>query len=357
MQRGQKKAGRRKRAVRIAAAALACSLCGACAPKECRDYTIQMEQYFVEYSDQYDYWDVLTVEYPKLSGIEEPLAGQIDRLLYDMAMEQIDYWHLYPDEDVRALQEEHYQIFCSDVHCEVPFHSQYLMSVHFKEVYAPISPVYYIHMTERSANVDLATGRQFKLGDILQIDEAFIGFWCERVREEGTYGDLIVNGSDTRQTFLEWFLSAKEDRQDAPAVCASSSEMPSFYIEEVHINDVFTQSWHELAAAEGAPDGGQSIVFTPFFYIDADKDLVIGISFAPRVDALLYVTAVENSFSAHFGSKELEPYRTDSAFWELLDQSEPAGEVLGCKDLQENRWLGKNAAVWGFREDIDVDFD
>lgn len=39
------------------------------APKGYTDYTVQKEQYYVEYSEKYDYWDVLTVEYPRLEGI------------------------------------------------------------------------------------------------------------------------------------------------------------------------------------------------------------------------------------------------------------------------------------------------
>ena len=96
-------------------------------PKGCHDYTIQKEQYYVEYSDQYDYWDVITVEYPVLSGVQGEQAEGINRLLYDTAMEQVDYWHLSPNEEVKELQEK-YSIYSSDVRCEVPYHSQYLMS-------------------------------------------------------------------------------------------------------------------------------------------------------------------------------------------------------------------------------------
>lgn len=35
------------------------------------DYTVQKEQYYVQYSEQYDYLEVLTVEYPRLEGTEE----------------------------------------------------------------------------------------------------------------------------------------------------------------------------------------------------------------------------------------------------------------------------------------------
>ncbi len=41
-------------------------------------------------------------------------------------------------------------------------------------------------------------------------------------------------------------------------------------------------------------------------------------------------------------------YRTDSDFWSWYDASEAAGEVLECKDLQQNLWLGKEASVWEF---------
>lgn len=31
-------------------------------PKRYQNYTVRLEQYFVEYSEEYDYWDVLTVD-------------------------------------------------------------------------------------------------------------------------------------------------------------------------------------------------------------------------------------------------------------------------------------------------------
>ena len=67
-------------------------------PKGCLDYTVQMEQYYVEYSDEYDYWDVLTVEYPWLQEADTEFREQINAVLYDMAMERVYYWHLSPDE-------------------------------------------------------------------------------------------------------------------------------------------------------------------------------------------------------------------------------------------------------------------
>ena len=61
---------------------------------------------------------------------------------------------------------------------------------------------------------------------------------------------------------------------------------------------------------------------------------------------------MENSFLGHFENEDLEPYRTESEFWDLYEKSESAGEVLECADLQENLWLGKDASVWDYLEEM-----
>lgn len=55
------------------------------------DYTVQMKQHFVEYSDQYEYWDVLTVEYLQIEGIDEEIQEQLNTLMYDTAMDRVNY--------------------------------------------------------------------------------------------------------------------------------------------------------------------------------------------------------------------------------------------------------------------------
>lgn len=165
-------------------------------PSGYQDYKIQKGQYFVEYSEKYDYWDVLTIEYPVLQDIETEQVAAINDIFYKMAMEKVNYWHLEPDTEVKELQKE-YSIFSSDVHCEVPYHSQHLVSVHFQEAYAPISPVHYIHMTERAANVDLTTGKNYTLSDILTINEDFSKLWCQQAYASGDYGDMIQEDDDT----------------------------------------------------------------------------------------------------------------------------------------------------------------
>lgn len=272
-------------------------------PRGCRDYTVRNEQYFVEYSEEYEYWDVITVEYPVLSGAgqwEETLNG----VLYDTAMDKVNYWHLSPDDEVRKLQEE-YSIYSSDVLCQVTFHSQYLVSVAFHETYAPISPVWYVHKTQRGANVNLMTGESYELSDILRIDDGFMRLWCERASKD--YGDVILEDDDTRETFRQWFLGEDE-------------ELKELYF------------------------------FRPFFYVLEDGDFIVGISIDPNVRTIVHLRTLDNSFVVRLSEQELEPYRTESEFWKWYDQSQTTGEVLPCEDRKDNIWLGEEAGVWDYLE-------
>jgi hypothetical protein len=220
-------------------------------PSGYQDYKIQKGQYFVEYSEKYDYWDVLTIEYPVLQDIETEQVAAINDIFYKMAMEKVNYWHLEPDTEVKELQKE-YSIFSSDVHCEVPYHSQHLVSVHFQEAYAPISPVHYIHMTERAANVDLTTGKNYTLSDILTINEDFSKLWCQQAYASGDYGDMIQEDDDTYQTILAWFLG--EDQETA-----------------------------------------ENYLLTPFYYLDENKDFVIVIAYDPKANIVVNDLPMDNT--------------------------------------------------------------
>ncbi len=275
-------------------------------PSGYQDYKIQKGQYFVEYSEKYDYWDVLTIEYPVLQDIETEQVAAINDIFYKMAMEKVNYWHLEPDTEVKELQKE-YSIFSSDVHCEVPYHSQHLVSVHFQEAYAPISPVHYIHMTERAANVDLTTGKNYTLSDILTINEDFSKLWCQQAYASGDYGDMIQEDDDTYQTILAWFLG--EDQETA-----------------------------------------ENYLLTPFYYLDENKDFVIGIAYDPKANIVVNDLPMDNYIAVHIESDLLAPYQTESEFWNLYNASETAGTVLECANRKDNIWLGKEAGVWDYLE-------
>jgi len=267
-----------------------------------QDYTVQKEQYFVEYSEQYDYWDVITVEYPILEGIDEEVQEQLNWLMYDIAMDRVNYWHLEPSEEVKAFQEEHFSIFCSDVTCDVTFHSQYLISLDYYELYAPGNPVWMTNGTERALTVDLVTGESYELSDIFNVDREFIVLWDKSLSEDvqEDYAD-----DENIDKMLSWFL--KEDEE---------------------INQIYT--------------------CRPFFYITEEKDFVVGISFDPVLEYAITQVPTERIYYTQLSLDELEGFKKQSDFWDKYERSEEAGEVLPCEDKKENIWLGENASIWEY---------
>ena len=270
------------------------------------DYTVQMKQYAVKYSERYEYDEVITVEYPSLEGLDREVEEQLNTLLYDAAMDRNNYWHFFPDEEVKAFQEEWFSIYCSDVGCDVTFHSQYLLSVDFYEMYDTYTPVWEVKYTERTVNANLVTGDIYELGDILIIDDNFMTLWygilCELTGEEFS--------SEDKEIFLGWFLG------DDP-------EMEPYY------------------------------VMRPWFCVEEDGGFVIGLSMDPKASAgLSYSTTIEDcTYYVELTAVDLEPYRReDCSFWKLYDDSQTAGEVLECADKKENLWFGESGSVWHYWE-------
>lgn len=266
-------------------------------PKGYQDYTVQMEQYYVEYSEEYDYWDVLTVEYPRLEGIDEEIQSQLNQFMYDTAMDRVVYWHLEPSDEVKAFQEEYFSIFCSDVNCDVTYHSQYLVSMDYQEYYSAGNPVWTTNGTQRALTVDLMTGECYELADILEIDKEFIRQWDRILSDEHqeAYAD-----EEMLDLVLSWFLQENDE-------------------------DFF---------------------YRPYFYVTEDKEFVIGISLDPVLYYAYTYEPTSRSFYTQLTMEEVEPFIKESEFWEKYEKSEPAGAILPCEDKKENIWLGENAGIW-----------
>lgn len=270
--------------------------------KGCRNYIVQKEQYYVEYSEQYDYWDVITVEYPRLEGIDAAVQEQLNQLMYDTAMDRVNYWHLVPSDEVKAFQEEYFSVFCSDVSCDVTYHSQYLLSMDYREYYSAGHPVWMTNGTERALTVDLTTGKNYELSDIFQINEDFIKLW-DRTLSEGLQEDYA--DEEMLDLMLAWFLQKDEATNE------------NFFC-------------------------------NPFFYVTENKDFVIGVSLNPKLEYAYTYQPVNRSLYTQFSLDELEAYKKQSDFWEKYEKSETEGEVLPCEDKKENIWLGENAGIWEY---------
>lgn len=267
-----------------------------------KDYTVQMKQHYVEYSEEYDYWDVLTVEYPYLEGIDDEMQEQLNTLMYDTAMDRVYYWHLNPSEEVKGYQEEVFSIFCSDVNCYATYHSQYLLSLDYQEYYSAGNPVWATNGTERALTVDLVTGESYALSDILEINRDFVRLWDKSLsdRLDAEYGD-----DEDLGILLSWFTQSDEETN-------------------------------------------QEFFCRPFFYITEEKDLMIGISLDPVLWRAYTYQPVSWNYYAQLSYEDLEPFRKESEFWNKYEKSEIAGEVLPCEDKKENIWLGEDASVWSY---------
>ena len=237
-----------------------------------------------------------------MEGISEERESQINQLMYDAAMDRVNYWHLTPSEEVKEFQKEYFSIFASDVNCDVAYHSQYLLSVDYQEYYSAGHPIYMTNGTERALTVNLITGECYYLADIIELNEDFVRLW-DQIYSEETGSDYADD--ETIDYLLDWFLQRDEEINE----------------------DYFC---------------------TPFFYVTENKEFVIGISLDPKLyEAYTYKPATR-SFSTLLTKEELEAFKKQSSFWELLEQSEMAGEVLPCEDKAENIWLGEDAGVWDF---------
>lgn len=264
------------------------------------EYTVQKEQYYVEYSEDYDYWDVITVEYPVLSGIDQEIQEQLNQLLYDTAIDRVNYWHLFPSDEVKAFQEEHFSIFASDVNCDIPFHSQYLLCADFKEYYSAGNPVWMTNGTERALTLDLMTGECYELSDILEVNKELIAQWDRSMSDE--LGEEYAD-DEMLEYVLSWFLQNNEE-----------------------INEKY--------------------VCNPFFYVTEDQNFVIGVSLDPILEYAYTGEPLNRSYYAELTLEEIEPFQKESEFWNKYEKSVAAGEILPCKDKKENIWLGENAGIW-----------
>lgn len=287
-------------------------------PEGCFDYTVQKQQYYVEYSEKYDYLDVLTIEYPVLEEAQETeetqeteeaqgqlaYREQINAAFYDAAMDRVNYWHLQPDDEVKRAQEA-YHMFTADVQCDVPYHSQYLVSVHFGETDSPIYPVWYIFTTQRGVTADLLTGECYALADILRVDEDFIALWIQKLNEER--GEEVIAQEDA-DIMLNWFHGSDE----------------------------------EIA---------EKYQFVPYFYLTEDGVFVIGISLDAKLKGISGYGVFDSTFCAEMTAGELAPYRTEALFWERYDKAQSAGEVRECEDKQANIWLGEEGGATKYWED------
>ena len=150
----------------------------------------------------------------------------------------------------------------------------------------------------------MLTGEIYELRDIVKLDKEFVEFWdrkySEELQEEMADEEVI-------EMLLNWF-NAADAGMNARYLCR------------------------------------------PFFYITENKNFVIGLSLDPIVKIADYCEDASVLFYTSIEAEELEPFRTESDFWDKYDQSESVGTVVPCADRKENIWLGDDAGIWQMDE-------
>lgn len=262
------------------------------------DYQIAERQFTEVDTEQYSYWDTVTLGYVELEGLEEEVQAKINQAIYESVFHRANYWHYKPNEEVKAFQEE-YSIYADDVICEADYYSQYLVSLNFMEYYAPNDPVYWVKFTQWGMNFDLLTGEEYELGDILVIDENFAIFWLNEVFE----------GEEWEEEYL-----------------------------------TYTMEWFSGTSA------AEEYEIVPYFYLTAEGDFVIGASMNPTYAGLVPGEPENNTLSIQVSYEKLKEFAADSLFWERYERSEPAGTVVKNEAYKENKWLGKEGSVWTYWE-------
>ena len=136
------------------------------------DYQIIHCQLYEEYTERYPYLDAITLGYVQVDGLKREIQDEINEQIYSSVFKRANYWHYQPDEEVKLLQED-YAIYSDDVNCTPEFHSQYLLSLNFTELYAPYDPVSWTKLTQWGMTFDLVTGQEYGLQDIFLFNEKF----------------------------------------------------------------------------------------------------------------------------------------------------------------------------------------
>ena len=132
---------------------------------------------------------------------------------------------------------------------------------------------------------------------------------------------------------------------------------PSYAVKRLEKRGVFPQmepedveifiDWFNCADKELA----EFYDFVPFFYVTDEGNLVVGVSLDPKVAALSGRDPSNSTFYTELTAEETEPFRKKSVFWDRYDKSESTGEVLRCREKQDNIWLGDQASVWDYWEE------
>lgn len=202
-----------------------------------------------------------SVQFPVVDGLEKGVEEKVNGILKDCAMESVKELYLEPSDELKekVIMAE-YPMLTSYVRYKVCFASDELLSVAFEDASFRGSYDDYAENL-RTVNIDLKSGAVYQVKDIIELNDAFIRLWLDKMRE------------DDAEVFSE--LSRKEIKESLAGNSLDGVYVVNFFLDRDGIN-----IGYDLNYKEDSPD-------------NAGYEWLV----------------------ASFERREIEKYATDSEFW------------------------------------------
>lgn len=202
-----------------------------------------------------------SVQFPVVDGLEKGVEEKVNGILKDCAMESVKELYLEPSDELKekVIMAE-YPMLTSYVRYKVCFASDELLSVAFEDASFRGSYDDYAENL-RTVNIDLKSGTVYQVKDIVELNDAFIRLWLDKMRE------------DDAEVFSE--LSRKEIKESLAGNSMDGVYVVNFFLDRDGIN-----IGYDLNYKDDSPD-------------NAGYEWLV----------------------ASFERREIEKYATDSEFW------------------------------------------
>jgi hypothetical protein len=222
----------------------------------------------------------LNVTYPQLHGLDEIVEQKANEAIKHVAMRSVDRLYLNPSDVIKQFLKDESEkgnrpftppgvIIWSLVDCYVTYNDENMISIAFNDHYY-IGSFYGEFIDARAITIDLTTGEEYRWTEaILEVDQSFVDKWLLRAWE-------VEDNT---------FFLKTQPREDFWAILTN---------DENYTNRYFTT-----------------------FFVDNTDDICVLVTYHMGIDGKI----ARGWADVHFSVEELESYRTDSDFWQLLDRS------------------------------------
>lgn len=177
-------------------------------------YTYRSTVQGSEYPMEFD------IKYPQIEGLDSGKADEVNEILKGCAMRTVDMLYLNPSDEMKeSMLKETDPFFGSQVIYRVTYADTDFISVTFSDHY--YAGNYYLEFQDlRTKNIRLSDAQEFTAADIVELDDAFMQDWYQRMQKEAPGAEVleridleefrsILKGEDPEGRYSdEFFVSA-----------------------------------------------------------------------------------------------------------------------------------------------------